>query len=428
MIRVVCGCGRVFKAEDRHSGKRTRCPICGTGLTIGQTPTSSTSEGDLDEVPSWWFPADAGLSDDSSTDIPKSGDPDTIRTEVLPPPTPHLDVQNEPEGNLCATTPMARPHPDEPRGRRVTPRAGAIAITVILATVAYWSIQPAFQDGHGPAAPNQPAVDRDDSRGANGANRAGRMPPPGDRQAASEVPAEPKPRSRRLRLLVPAYIYPAGENLKQWRRLIDASAKVDLIVVVNPHSGPGLERNPDYAAAVAEAASRGVKLVGYIDLEFGDRQVNKIKADIDAWRRFYPLISGFFLDRQPCDAAHAAYVLEVSSYAREKQPGALLIGDPGQPCDDSFFTRRAIDVACIFARPEGFATFELPANLRSLPASQFAALAYQVPDAQAMQALLKEAIIKRIGYIFVTNGKSPNPWGSLPAYWEDEIEFVSKVH
>ena len=58
MIRVVCGCGRVFKAEARHSGKRTRCPVCGTSLIIGQTPASSSSEGDLDEVPSWWYPSD----------------------------------------------------------------------------------------------------------------------------------------------------------------------------------------------------------------------------------------------------------------------------------------------------------------------------------------------------------------------------------
>ncbi len=57
MIRVVCGCGRVFKAEVRHSGKRTRCPACGANLVIGPTPASSVSEGDREKAPTWWYPS-----------------------------------------------------------------------------------------------------------------------------------------------------------------------------------------------------------------------------------------------------------------------------------------------------------------------------------------------------------------------------------
>ncbi len=426
MIRVVCGCGRVFKAEDRHSGKRTRCPVCGTGLTIGQTPASSSSEGDLDEVPSWWFPADSEGSGDPSAAIPDSADPDAIRTEILPPLEQTLAIDRKDDLGVLATT-SARPTSAGPRGRRVAALAGGVAITALLATIALWSIQPPLPGGNGAAGANPPAGVGENFRGATAPRRPGEASFPVDRQAAGGAPAETGPPSRRLRLLVPAYIYPAGEDRKQWRRLTDAAPKVDLVVVVNPRSGPGPERNPDYAAAIAEAAGRGVRLIGYVDLEFGDRQVTKIKADIDAWLRFYPLVTGFFLDRQPCDAAHAAFVSEVGSYAREKRPGALLIGDPGQTCDDSFLSRHAVDVACVFARPDGFSAFELPENLRTFQPSQFAALAYQVPDAQAMRALLKEAIIKRIGYIYVTDGKSPNPWAGLPAYWEDEVEFVAKI-
>ena len=58
MIRVVCDCGRAFKAEDRHAGKHTTCPVCGAALTIGQAPVSSSSGGDNAEVPSWWYPTD----------------------------------------------------------------------------------------------------------------------------------------------------------------------------------------------------------------------------------------------------------------------------------------------------------------------------------------------------------------------------------
>ena len=58
MIRVVCVCGRAFKAADRHAGKRTKCPVCGAGVTVGQTSVSSSSGGDIEEVPSWWYPSE----------------------------------------------------------------------------------------------------------------------------------------------------------------------------------------------------------------------------------------------------------------------------------------------------------------------------------------------------------------------------------
>src|SRR5262245_56389991 len=86
MIRVVCTCGRVFKAEDRHAGKRTQCPVCGTSLTIGNIPATSSSGGDIDDVPSWWYPSDSkGQVDQDASPDGDRGDGETARTEVLPP-------------------------------------------------------------------------------------------------------------------------------------------------------------------------------------------------------------------------------------------------------------------------------------------------------------------------------------------------------
>ncbi len=104
-----------------------------------------------------------------------------------------------------------------------------------------------------------------------------------------------------------------------------------------------------------------------------------------------------------------------------------MIGNPGVPCDESYLSRRAADVVCVFAKPDGFESFELPATLRDYDASRVAALIYQVGDVEAMRGLLREAIIKRVGYIFVTDGKSPNPWGQLPAYWEEEVQALARL-
>ncbi len=424
MIRVVCGCGRVFKAEDRHSGKRTRCPVCGTGLTIGQTPTSSASEGDLDEMPSWWFPSDSQGLGDPGAAIPGSADPDSVRTAILPRQEPTLAV----DPNSRVDEPGPRTSVAAGKGRPLGILMGTAVIAALLAAGGLWWIRTAFP---GRGEPPEPGGTAGISRGVAGTSGAGQSSggqrPRGD---LTTVPAGRTGSNRpgsRLRLLVPAYFYPAGEGRKQWRRLIDAAAQVDLVAVVNPQSGPGVERNPDYASVIAEAAGRGVRLAGYVNLAFGDRAMAKIKGDIDAWVQFYPRINGFFLDQQPRDAAHAAFVAQVAAYARDKLRDALVIGDPGQPCDDSYLSRRADDVVCVFTRPDGFAAFELPANLKAFDAFQLAALPYQVADVETMRTLLKEAIIKRIGYIYVTDGKLPNPWAGLPSYWDDEVAFVARI-
>src|SRR5271170_7341961 len=86
MIRVVCACGRAFKAEDRHAGKRTKCPECGGDLTIGPAPTSTG--GDANEIPAWWYPSDPTSQAERATAPTRSGsDPgsDAVNTMVLPP-------------------------------------------------------------------------------------------------------------------------------------------------------------------------------------------------------------------------------------------------------------------------------------------------------------------------------------------------------
>jgi hypothetical protein len=50
---------------------------------------------------------------------------------------------------------------------------------------------------------------------------------------------------------------------------------------------------------------------------------------------------------------------------------------------------------------------------------------YHVPDAKMMRQVIKDAVLKRIGNVYVsdaTNGD--NPWAQLPNYWDDEVDAV----
>jgi hypothetical protein len=235
--------------------------------------------------------------------------------------------------------------------------------------------------------------------------------------------------TRRLRLLVPAYIYPSGDGRKEWQKLIDAASKVEIVAIANPNSGPGFDRNPAYAAIFVEASNHGVKLVGYVSTQYAARPRDQVKNDIDAWIRSYPQISGFFFDQQPSEARHQHldYFAEIRDYARSRLPGALVITNPGIPCDAAYITQAVADVTCVFANFEGFDTFELAAPLKVYDPGRFAALPYNVADVEAMRAVVRDAIVKRIGYIYVSDVKPPTQWGHLPVYWDAEVEVVSRL-
>jgi len=60
-------------------------------------------------------------------------------------------------------------------------------------------------------------------------------------------------------MAVPAYLYPGP----YWTQLDQAGSGVG-VAVMNPDSGPGASRDPNYAAAVQSAEAAGVTVVGYV--------------------------------------------------------------------------------------------------------------------------------------------------------------------
>lgn len=227
-------------------------------------------------------------------------------------------------------------------------------------------------------------------------------------------------------MLVPAYIYPGGDGKKEWRRLIAAASRVPLVVIANPNSGPGEDRDPEYDAIFTEASRRGVTLVGYVSTDFGKRPQANIKGDIETWIRLYPQIRGFFFDQQPRESRHASLYAELRDVVRQKMRDPLVITNPGIPCDEAYLAKGVSDVICVFVNYQGFERFELPATFTPHGGTSFAAMPYNIPDAEAMRRLVRESVLKRFTYIYISDAKPRNAWGELPAYWEEEVEAVSR--
>ena len=469
MIRVVCICGRAFKTDDRHAGKQTNCPECGAGLTIGPAPLSNSSGGDAKEAPAWWHPTDPGVEDVRATAPTRSSsDPgaDAVNTMVLP---PGYDPTTKPEPSSRAAAAGAQREASaskNTRGTQVLVLGGqsfpvkkvwaAAAATTAIVVLAIGGLvwlrsapsgpdaiivaQPASEPGqHDQSAPGKLPPSRSVPRTESGPSKAADSRTPGDeasRVAPASLADDDQERqrkvvaagaSRRLRLLVPAYIYPSGDGRKEWQRLFDAASKVEIVAIANPNSGPGTERSLDYAAIFTEASDQGITLVGYVSTDYGKRPQAEIKQDVDTWFRLYPQVRGFFFDQQPRDGRDVARFTELRNYVKGKLRDPLVITNPGIPCDEAYLAQAVSNVTCVFVNFQGFEQFELPAPLTAYEASRFAALPYNIPDIEAMRTIVKDAVIKRIGYLYISDAKPPNQWSKLPAYWEAEVDAVSRI-
>ena len=172
-----------------------------------------------------------------------------------------------------------------------------------------------------------------------------------------------------------------------------------------------------------------MKVIGYVNTGYAKRPQDEVKDDIDRWIALYPTIQGFFFDQQSPQAQHAAYYIQLREYVRHKLDGkqSLVVGNPGTTCDQRYYSRTVSDVTCIFSGFEGFDQLNPPVLTKDAESSRIAALLYQVPDAKAMRQVIKEAVYKGIGYIYISDAKKGgNPWAQLPGYWDDEIEALSQ--
>ncbi len=105
-----------------------------------------------------------------------------------------------------------------------------------------------------------------------------------------------------LRILVPAYFYPAGEGLREWDRLLAAADDVPIAAIVNPASGPGKGGDPNYVTLLRRARKTKLTLIGYVPLSYAKRPLADVRADVDTWLRHYPDLDGILFDEQPSAA------------------------------------------------------------------------------------------------------------------------------
>jgi hypothetical protein len=249
-----------------------------------------------------------------------------------------------------------------------------------------------------------------------------------DKQPLSPVATRRRLTEARLRILVPAYFYPGGKSLDDWERLIAAATRVPVIAVMNVGSGPGTERNPEYAAVLDRALEHGVTMVGYVFTNYGNRPQLEVEAEIDRWLDYYPRIHGIFFDAQAGPAGREPYYEAVAAYARRKIRDGFVIANPGTTCSATYLDRKMSNVTCVIESADSLKNYHLPLAAGRFTSDRFAALCFGVENTQTMQTYIEKSPGLRLGYIFITDQQLPNPWLGLPRYWDAEVDAVRRVN
>ena len=232
----------------------------------------------------------------------------------------------------------------------------------------------------------------------------------------------------RLRLLAPAYFYPAGDGRAQWDRLAESPAAAATVVIVNTSSGPGQTADPNYTEVMDRLRRKSVLLIGYVSTRYGNRPLHEAEDDMDRWVQLYPAVQGVFLDEQASTADQVPYYAALYEHARKKRGLALVVSNPGTACAEGYVAKPAADVVCLAEAPRDFADFRLPAWADRYPPERFAALLSHTDSAEQMRKHVLAMGAKGVGYCYITDGRAPNPWGALPRYWEAEAAAVRGVN
>ena len=245
-------------------------------------------------------------------------------------------------------------------------------------------------------------------------------------------------------LLVPAYFYPSSDPTQSyWDELTAAAASgANVTAIMNPANGPGSAFNSDYATAVNSFRAAGGKVLGYVYTCYGGTQcfaglppTQTAAQVLSATQRYADWygVDGIFLDEMSNRLSDLPYYQTVAQGLRAGHADWRIVGNPGTSVPAAYLN--VADTLVTLETGTGSyanATSE-PWMLTADPARQ-ANLFYNLATADAMRALLVEAVARNVGYVYITDDRyiagdpsAPNPWDQLPSYWAAEVAAVLAV-
>lgn len=144
--------------------------------------------------------------------------------------------------------------------------------------------------------------------------------------------------------------------------------------------------------------------------------------------RSFDAVDGFFIDEMSYDAAQINYYGCVYSYVKGLNGGYLVVGNPGTDTQELYVSLPTADIVVNFELgPKPYRRWTPRAWVNDYPSSRFAHLVYNVGTLDTAVSFLDLAVKKHAAHVYFTSDKlSPNPWDTLPAYWDGLVSEVCR--
>ena len=257
----------------------------------------------------------------------------------------------------------------------------------------------------------------------------------GDTQA-SGYQQSPSVPSSTTGYLIALYTYPTDGT---WAALISAAKEyptVPIVAIINPDSGPGTSKDPNFVTGINDLRAAGITVLGYVWTCYGTRALTGsgtlqlsscgtvgtpystgVENDIMLYHEWYN-ISGILYDEMNTALGGASYYSSATTYAHSF--GYSTWGNPGTIVPSSYIG--SADVINIYENSGLPSTSFLASATSSADRSNFSAVAYGVPSITQADISSMEPYVK---WISVTDATMPNPYDALPSYLSTLLSYLA---
>jgi hypothetical protein len=233
-------------------------------------------------------------------------------------------------------------------------------------------------------------------------------------------------------ILIPMFGYSKAE-VDQITNAKLAHPIVPFMVVINPDSGPGRSYDPFYATAVSQMQTAGITVLGYVTSSWGEGNLSMIKGEILSYHRWYG-VDGIYIDEMAnwefssTEVYLPSYYAAITQYAKSLGM-ARVIGNSG--ADVPYYFIGSVDIIGVFENPFvppldwlGGYMINMHGWHSGYNRSNFWWVGYNVTSFNPYYLL---AASNYAGYIFLTDGRIPQPYGVLPVYFDELVSRLASI-
>ncbi len=226
-----------------------------------------------------------------------------------------------------------------------------------------------------------------------------------------------------LEILIPLYIYPKDGA---WQELIDiknSNPNIVITAIVNPSNGHFDSEDANYTKAIKELKNANIRVIGYVSTQYGQRDINEVIADIDAWSRIYKSsgVSGIFFDETAIDIKYLDYYTNLTNQARSRDFDFTIL-NAGMTTDQRYIDSNIANIVVTY-EDTARRVLENPSKTYNTPTAntKLSILVYKLED-NIVDDLISFAREHKFSYIYFTeDGFDGNPWDSISEYLGEEV-------